>query len=74
MGDNLRDFSENFAGRPADFGAAKADSAKNDFGSKYIVMPNPMYGEWERAMYNNSYKKSWKQKDSLRHAVLRLEK
>lgn len=71
MGDNLRDFSEIYSNRGDDFGAKAVDDTKADFGSKFIIFPNPMYGEWERAIYKNDYRKTNRQKDSLRRDVLR---
>ena len=51
VGDNLRDFDENFANRHENYGFALVDSLKNQFGEKYIILPNPVYGEWEKAIY-----------------------
>ncbi len=53
LGDNLRDFSEIFGKRGSDFGKLKVDSLKAEFGSKYIVFANPMYGEWEKPLVKN---------------------
>jgi 5'-nucleotidase (lipoprotein e(P4) family) len=43
LGDNIQDF-------PALSQAIKGggDAAFNEFGSRYFVIPNPMYGSWER--------------------------
>jgi predicted secreted acid phosphatase len=70
MGDNLRDFSDLYGDRKDDLGAKAVEDTKADFGTKFIVFPNPMYGEWEKAIYKNDYKKSPQVKDSLRRAVL----
>lgn len=70
LGDNLKDFSDIFARRGSDFGFAVVDSLKNQFGQKFIVFPNPMYGEWEKAVYKNSFDWSEAQKDSLRRHSL----
>ncbi len=74
LGDNLRDFSEIYSNRSNDFGAKAVDDTKAEFGTKFIIFPNPMYGEWEKAMYNNDYKISTQKKDSLRRAVLNDER
>lgn len=71
VGDNLTDFSQDFAQRGADFGSQLVDSLQNQFGSKFIVLPNPMYGEWEKALYQNSHQWSLQQKDSFRRALLK---
>ncbi|MBE9510735.1 MAG: 5'-nucleotidase, lipoprotein e(P4) family [Bacteroidetes bacterium] len=48
IGDNLEDFSEIFESRDnvSEFIALK--SLKNEFGSRFIILPNPMYGSWEK--------------------------
>ncbi len=72
LGDNLRDFSEIFGKRAkADLGASVVKENKALFGTKYIVFPNPTYGEWEKAMYNNSFKWTEKQRDSLRKELIK---
>ncbi len=50
MGDNLRDFSEVFKNRDKNYGKHIVDSLKNEFGERFIVFPNPMYGEWEKPL------------------------
>ncbi len=72
VGDNLTDFSEMYAKRSDDMAFGLVDENKADFGTKFIVLPNPMYGEWEKAMYKNSYKWSENQKDSLRKSNLKI--
>jgi 5'-nucleotidase (lipoprotein e(P4) family) len=70
IGDNLTDFSEDYAERDADLGFALVDSTKALLGNKYIILPNPMYGEWEGAIYGNDYSKSAAEKRALRKDVL----
>jgi 5'-nucleotidase (lipoprotein e(P4) family) len=50
-GDNLADFSDLFSGKGIKERAAVADSEQARFGREFIVLPNPMYGDWEGAMY-----------------------
>ncbi len=71
IGDNLTDFSEIFANRRDDMGKTIVEKNKALFGTKYIVMPNPMYGEWTKTIYKNSYKWSPTQLDSLRKAMIK---
>ncbi len=52
IGDNLRDFTEDFKQRSTDFGKNIVDANASLFGTKYFILPNPMYGEWMKA-YNN---------------------
>lgn len=56
MGDTLGDFDDIFDGKPLDARATLVDSKKNDWGNKFIILPNPLYGDWEWALYNNNYK------------------
>lgn len=65
FGDNLGDFS-GFDNLPAAERIEAAESRKEEFGKKLIVFPNPMYGDWEGAIYNNNSTLSDAQKDKLR--------
>lgn len=54
FGDNLADFCEIFDGAgDADKRAALVDSVKNEFGSRFIVLPNAMYGDWVGPLFMN---------------------
>ncbi len=53
LGDNLNDFAGIFEDRTVNNGFDAVDNNKELFGTKYIVFPNPMYGEWEGAIYEN---------------------
>ena len=46
LGDNLADLEEVFEKRGDDLGFSDTDSRADLFGTKYIVLPNPMYGSW----------------------------
>lgn len=51
IGDNLGDMAEEFdRGTPAERAAA-VDAHFKHWGSRFIVLPNPMYGTWENAVY-----------------------
>lgn len=71
MGDNLADFHHDFEGRNTNH-ITRAQSAARDqalFGDKYIVLPNPMYGDWENALYDkllSPTNKVWLRKEFLR--------
>jgi 5'-nucleotidase (lipoprotein e(P4) family) len=49
-GDNLSDLSNVFY-RENKNTREEADRAWQLFGAKYIVLPNPMYGDWEKPLY-----------------------
>lgn len=46
VGDNLADHSGAYEKRGADFGFGAVDADRRLFGTRYIVLPNPMYGNW----------------------------
>lgn len=50
VGDNLTDFPGGFEKTSVEVRNALADKMKGEFGRKLIVLPNPMYGDWERAL------------------------
>lgn len=62
IGDNLRDFDEMFADRTDNFGFNTVEANKDLFGVKYIIMPNPMYGQWEKIYRNTEGETSISQK------------
>lgn len=68
-GDNLADFYSAFDTR--DEGQMNDSIAKyrSLFGSRFIVLPNPMYGDWEKVIYGKG-NLTKTQKDSARRAKL----
>lgn len=69
IGDNLGDFSEAFDEKSNNDRAFLVEKWKSDFGRKFIVLPNPMYGDWEQALYHydSTRSDSQKRRDRLRH-------
>jgi 5'-nucleotidase (lipoprotein e(P4) family) len=57
FGDNLGDFS-GFDGLTVPERLRAVDRYKEEFGRKLIVFPNPMYGDWEGAVYRYDHTKS----------------
>ncbi|HQU84692.1 MAG TPA: 5'-nucleotidase, lipoprotein e(P4) family [Pyrinomonadaceae bacterium] len=51
IGDNLNDHAQVFEKKSVADRFAETDKAQNLFGTKYIVLPNAMYGDWESAIY-----------------------
>jgi 5'-nucleotidase (lipoprotein e(P4) family) len=51
IGDNLDDFSGVFERKRVSDRFAATDAARDDWGRKFIVLPNAMYGTWENAIY-----------------------
>lgn len=50
LGDNLADFDGMFEDRSVNYGKDVVDANKEMFGSSFIMLPNPMYGKWERVL------------------------
>jgi 5'-nucleotidase (lipoprotein e(P4) family) len=71
LGDNLADFSTLWDKKATDERSRNVELNKEEFGKKYIVLPNANYGGWEDAIYNNSYKLAPSQKDSALRANLK---
>ncbi len=71
IGDNLDDFSGVFEKKPVNERFAEADRARYEFGNRFIVLPNAMYGTWENAIYE--YKRLTDQeKAEMRAKALKL--
>lgn len=73
MGDNLADFDSAFDADTMPERAAAVEDNREAFGDKFIVLPNPVYGKWEDAIYGGGqwYKKSAKEKSDIRIETLR---
>jgi 5'-nucleotidase (lipoprotein e(P4) family) len=51
IGDNLTDFSDIFEMKDPYRRIAITDSLQKEFGRRFIILPNAMYGDWENAIY-----------------------
>ena len=71
VGDNLNDFNDDFAGKSIADRKAQVDREQAEFGSQYIILPNPMYGDWENAVYGNTSNLSETDRHNRRRAALR---
>ncbi len=71
FGDNLADFNEIFDKRSNADRNALVAGMKDDFGSKFVVLPNVLYGEWEGSLYNYKYDWTLAQKDSIRKGYIK---
>lgn len=52
-GDNLSDFSNVFYREGKDV-IREVDRLQAEFGTHFIVLPNPMYGDWEKLLYKDA--------------------
>ncbi|QJD97468.1 5'-nucleotidase, lipoprotein e(P4) family [Mucilaginibacter robiniae] len=65
-GDNLPDFDAAYDSHPAELNRQAATvNLLSKFGSRYIILPNPSYGDFEGALFHYNYKLSPMQKDSI---------
>jgi 5'-nucleotidase (lipoprotein e(P4) family) len=71
VGDNLNDFTDDFADRTVEDRAAQVEHHRVEFGSRFIVIPNPMYGDWESAIYKNKSDLTEAQKRAYRRSALK---
>lgn len=74
VGDNLTDYSDDYAKRGTDLGKDLVHRNKKELLYNFIMLPNPMYGEWESAIYNNDFGISDAEKIRLRKAALNTAK
>ncbi len=70
LGDNLADFAAVFEHQPTRLRNQTVDRLKEEFGKRFIVLPNPMYGDWEGALYDYQWQLPAEQKALLRHRAL----
>jgi 5'-nucleotidase (lipoprotein e(P4) family) len=72
FGDNLSDFSIIFDKKSTEERNKNVDSLKLLFGKKFIILPNPMYGDWEvNGILEKNHNWSNYQKDSIRHQKIK---
>jgi 5'-nucleotidase (lipoprotein e(P4) family) len=69
FGDNLTDFN-GFDELSSSGRIQAVDRRKDEFGKKLIIFPNPMYGDWEEAIYHYDHNRTNKEKDKLRKESL----
>lgn len=53
FGDNLGDFHKDWDNKSAEERRALVDQHREDFGEKFIILPNPLYGDWEKSLPKN---------------------
>lgn len=65
FGDNLSDFSAAFDKQPEGIRNAATRDNATMFGTKFIVLPNAMYGDWEGMLYQYQHTLPPATKDSI---------
>jgi 5'-nucleotidase (lipoprotein e(P4) family) len=71
FGDNLADFTELFDKKSITDRNQLVDSLQSEFGDRFIVLPNVIYGEWEGALTNYDRSLDHHAKDSIRKSLLK---
>lgn len=76
LGDNLNDFSTEFGAETIIERASAVEKMQAEFGDKFIILPNPYYGNWEAAVYGGGkwYTKSAKERSDIRKEKLNVFK
>lgn len=70
LGDNLNDFMQVFEKKSSAGRFAETDKVREEWGKKFIVLPNATYGEWENALYDYKQINSPVQRDLMRRQKL----
>lgn len=74
VGDNINDFSEFYYKKSVADKNAQVEKDKAQFGRKFIVLPNPLYGDWESAIFEYDYSKTPEVKNQNRLKQMRFFK
>ncbi|MDO4777416.1 MAG: 5'-nucleotidase, lipoprotein e(P4) family [Cardiobacteriaceae bacterium] len=71
VGDNLGDFAGEPTYRKSNADRrAFVDAHRADFGVKYVVLPNPTYGDWEGGLADGYYKLTPQEQENVRRSIL----
>lgn len=71
IGDNLGDHHERYDKTSNEERRTFVDEDREKFGATYIVLPNPLYGTWEGAIYNFDRSISDEERFELRRKALK---
>jgi 5'-nucleotidase (lipoprotein e(P4) family) len=72
MGDDLNDFAAVFENsKTVESRIEATERNKDQFGTRFIMLPNPMYGNWESAIYGYNLKLPEAEKAAKRRSVLK---
>jgi len=72
IGDNNGDFTSGFTKAPTTTRDKLVEQYHDYWGTKWIVLPNPSYGDWEGALFEYNYKLSDDEKYNIKLKKLRL--
>jgi 5'-nucleotidase (lipoprotein e(P4) family) len=71
IGDNLADFDALYDVRTWDNRNMATDKLAKNFGRIYIVLPNPMYGDWEGSLYDGKFPKTSEDKNQTLKNIIK---
>jgi 5'-nucleotidase (lipoprotein e(P4) family) len=66
VGDNIHDFTNLFEGKSISQRSEITDSLKQEFGKRFIVLPNAMYGSWDPVLFLEDKDLTKEKKDLIR--------
>lgn len=69
FGDNLSDF-DLFSSKSIDERNAKVEELSKEFGDRFIIFPNPLYGAFETAIYGGKFPQA-KEKLEIKETILK---
>jgi 5'-nucleotidase (lipoprotein e(P4) family) len=72
LGDNLNDFAECFEVKDNQKRRDAVVDMRQEWGRRFIVIPNAIYGEWERGIYDYKSGLSAEEKASIRRGKLKI--
>lgn len=70
IGDNLNDYGEATYKKDTATRNAFVDAHQKDFGTKYIILPNPIYGDWESGLAKDYWNLTPEEQLKARHHAL----
>lgn len=65
LGDNLNDFTALFEKKSSHDRKTEVDNVEKEWGKRFIVIPNGVYGEWENALYNYKHHLTPEQRNKI---------
>ncbi len=71
LGDNLGDFSAIFNNNSMEERREWVEKSRLDFGKRFIVLPNHMYGNWEEAFYQDKKALSFADSNTVLNSLMR---
>ncbi|MBL7994220.1 5'-nucleotidase, lipoprotein e(P4) family [bacterium] len=72
-GDNLNDFTYIFEKKSVTERFDGVEKMKDQWGRKFIILPNPIYGDWEEAIYDYKYGLPDSTRDAKQRAAFRVK-